>query len=295
MSELNEVVLAPAGLGEVVSERARRRRLPPLLISCCFLYAALMMVCAAFGPLIAPHSASTIDFSHTFAGASGEHFFGTDALGRDIFSRTIVGARLAIIGPLVIASGAMVIGNVVGTISGYNGGMVDFAIMRLADLMFSLPGLLVAVVVVGVLGGGYWLAVVTLMVLWAPYDARLIRASVLEQRPRPYVEAARALGLPRWRIMFFHIWPNVLPVVIANTFLNFAFSLVALSGLSFLGLGAPPGAADWGRMITDNRNLLFQNALAPLGPAAALVLTAASMNLIGDWLYERLSDRGRTR
>jgi peptide/nickel transport system permease protein len=292
VSELSETVLAPAGLAEA---RPRRGWRPPLLISCCLVYAAAMMVCAAFGPWIAPHSASAIDFNHTFAGASRQHFFGTDAIGRDIFSRTIVGARLAIIGPLVIATGAMVIGNALGTISGYYGGAVDFLIMRGADLMFSLPGLLVAIVVVGVLGGGYWLAVITLMVLWAPYDARLIRASVLEQRPRPYVEAARALGLGRLRIMFFHIWPNVLPVVIANTFLNFAFSLVALSGLSFLGLGAPPGAADWGRMITDNRNLLFQNALAPLGPAIALVLTAASMNLIGDWLYERLADRGRTR
>ena len=119
---------------------------------------------------------------------------------------------------------------------------------------------------------------------------------MLEQRPRPYVEAARALGLSPRRIMVGHVWPNVLPLVVANTFLNFAFSLVALSGLSFLGLGVGPGTADWGRMIADNRNLLFQNPVAALAPALVLVLPRRRPSTSsGDWLYERLSDRGRAR
>src|SRR5262249_31276905 len=179
--------------------------------------------------------------------------------------------------------------------AGYLGGTTDFVIMRWADLMFALPTLLVAIVVVGVLGGGYWIAVLLLMLLTVPYDARLIRGSVLEQRPRAYVQAARTFGLSRRRIMFGHVWPNVLPVVVANTFLNFAFSLVVLSGLSYLGLGAGPGTADWGRMISDNRNLLFQNPVAAIGPAIVLVLTATAVNLLGDWFYERLSDRARAR
>jgi peptide/nickel transport system permease protein len=274
---------------------ATRRRLPPVLIVSCFLFIAFVVVCAVFGRLIAPHSATAQDLTASYAGPSANHLFGTDQIGRDIFSRAVVGARLAIIGPFVIAAGAMLIGNFLGTLSGYYGGTLDFVIMRWADLMYSLPGLLVAIVVVGVLGGGYWLAVVTLMLLTAPYDARLIRATVLAQRPRPYVEAVEALGLPAHRIMFWHIWPNVVPVVIANTFLNFAFSLVSLAGLSYLGLGGPPGASEWGRMIADNQDALLSNPLAPLGPAIALVLTAVAMNLIGDWFFEWLSDRGRGR
>jgi peptide/nickel transport system permease protein len=274
---------------------ATRRHWPPVLIVGCFLFMAFVIVCAIFGKLIAPHSASAQDLAASYAGPSRNHLFGTDQIGRDIFSRTVVGARLAIIGPFLIAGGAMLIGNFLGTLSGYYGGALDFVIMRWADLMYSLPGLLVAIVVVGVLGGGYWLAVVTLMLLTAPYDARLIRGTVLAQRPRPYVEAVEVLGLPARRIMFWHIWPNVLPVVIANTFLNFAFSLVSLAGLSYLGLGASPGSSEWGRMIADNQDALLSNPLAPLGPAIALVLTAVAMNLVGDWFFEWLSDRGRGR
>jgi peptide/nickel transport system permease protein len=198
-------------------------------------------------------------------------------------------------GPILIALGAMLVGNTLGLFAGYLGGLADSAIMRWVDLMYSLPALLVAIVVVGVLGGGYWLAVATLIVLTAPYDTRIVRGATLEQRPRAYVEAARTLGLSARRVMFMHIWPNVLPLVVANTFLNFAFSIVALAGLSFLGLGVGPGTPDWGRMLAESRTLLFQNPASALAPGGMIVLTAAAMNLIGDWLYETLSDRGRAR
>jgi peptide/nickel transport system permease protein len=289
---MSEITLGPP---ELALAAGRRRRKFPIVIGLCIAFVVAVAVCAIFGHLIAPHDAFEQDLLNTVQGPTSEHWFGTDSLGQDVFSRTIVGARTAVMGPLVIALGAMLLGSLLGTLAGYRGGTSDFAIMRWADLMYALPSLLVAIVVVGVLGGGYWIAVILLMVLTAPYDARLIRASVLEQRPRAYVEAARALGLPSRRIMFVHVWPNVLPIVIANTFLNFAFSLVALAGLSYLGLGASPGSSDWGRMISDNRNLLFENPLAPLGPAMALVLTAVAVNLLGDWAYERVADRGRAR
>jgi peptide/nickel transport system permease protein len=289
---MSEITLGPPDLALAAG---RRRRKFPIVIGLCIAFVVAVAVCAIFGRLIAPHDAFGQDLLNTVQGPTSEHWFGTDSLGQDVFSRTIVGARTAVMGPLVIALGAMLLGSLLGTLAGYRGGTSDFAIMRWADLMYALPSLLVAIVVVGVLGGGYWIAVILLMVLTAPYDARLIRASVLEQRPRAYVEAARALGLPSRRIMFVHVWPNVLPIVIANTFLNFAFSLVALAGLSYLGLGASPGSADWGRMISDNRNLLFDNPAAPLGPAMALVLTAVAVNLLGDWAYERVADRGRAR
>jgi peptide/nickel transport system permease protein len=189
----------------------------------------------------------------------------------------------------------MLIGNFFGLLAGYYGGPTDSTIMRIADFLFALPALLVAIVVVGVLGGGYYRAVILLVILFCPVDARLVRAATLEQRSRAYVEAARTLGLPRRRIMFHHIWPNVLPVAIANATIAFAYALVSLAALSFLGIGVGPGAADWGRMLSDSRTLLFQNPATALAPGIALVLTAAAVNVIGDWLYERVSDSGRVR
>jgi peptide/nickel transport system permease protein len=289
---MSEVAVSSA---ELATRPLARRRRFPILIVLCIGFVVLVAVCAVFGSWIAPHDPDEQNLILGITGPSSSHWFGTDTLGQDIFSRVIVAARIAVVGPLIIALGAMLIGNVLGTLAGYRGGKIDFLIMRWADLMYALPALLIAIVVVGVLGGGYWIAVALLVIITAPYDARLIRGSVLEQRPRPYVEAARTLGLPQHKIMYGHIWPNVVPIVVANTFLTFAFSLVALSGLSYLGLGASPGTADWGRMIADNRNLLFDNPVAALGPAAALVLTAVAVNLLGDWMYETLADRGRAR
>ena len=273
----------------------RRRRGFPVLIGFSFAFVATVLVFAAFGPLIAPRGPNAQNLLVGVTTPNGDFWLGTDDLGRDVFSRTIVGARTAVIGPILIALGAMVIGNALGLLAGYRGGLLDAAIMRWVDMMYALPGLLVAIVVVGVLGGGYLLAVALLVILTAPYDTRIVRGATLEQRPLPYVEAARTLGLPAGRIMFRHIWPNVLPLVVANTFLNFAFSLVSLSALSFLGLGVGPGTADWGRMLSESRTLLFDNPVAALAPGGMIVFTAASMNLIGDWLYEWLSDRGRAR
>jgi peptide/nickel transport system permease protein len=231
----------------------------------------------------------------TLGQPSRAHWLGTDDLGRDVLSRTIAGARTAVLGPLLIALGAMLIGNIFGLLAGYHGGFVDAVIMRVADLVYALPALLVAIVVVGVLGGGYYRAVALLVFLYCPFDTRLVRAATLEQRSRPYVEAARTLGLRRTRIIFVHIWPNVLAVAVANATLAFAFALVSLSALSFLGIGAGPGTADWGRMLADSRTLLFDNPATALAPGIALVLTAASVNVIGDWLFEQLSDRGQVR
>jgi peptide/nickel transport system permease protein len=207
----------------------------------------------------------------------------------------MAGARPAVIGAALVAIGAMVIGNVFGLLSGYRGGFVDSVVMRTADFMYALPGLLVAIVVIGVLGGGYMVAVILLAVLFAPYDARLVRGATLEQRSLAYVEAAETAGVGPWRVVFFHIWPNLLPIVVANTFLTFSYAIVALASLSYLGLGVGPETADWGRMISDGRLYLFDNAAFALAPGAMIVLTAASVGLVGDWMHERLADRGRAR
>ena len=271
------------------------RRRFSVIIALSFAFILVVCVCAAAGSIIAPHDPNAQNLLGSLLPPNSRNWLGTDDLGRDMLSRIIVGSRTATIGPVLVSIGALLIGNTLGLLAGYYGGRLDALVMRWVDLMYALPGLLVAIVLVGVLGGGYPSAVALLVILTAPYDTRLVRGATLEQRPLPYVEAAKVLGLPAWRIMLVHIWPNVLPVVVPNSFLNFAFSLVALSALSFLGLGVGPGTPDWGRMLAENRPLLFDVPMAALAPAAMIVLTAASMNLVGDWLFEWLSDRGRAR
>jgi peptide/nickel transport system permease protein len=286
-------VVATTPAAELAAPRARRGFSPAVGLA--FLVLAAVVACALFGSSIAPYDPNEQDLLLSLTGPSSEHRLGTDDLGRDILSRTIVGARTAVLGPLLIALGAMLIGNVFGLLAGYLGGFGDSVISRAVDLVYAMPALLVAVVVVGVLGGGYFLAVGLLVVLFSPVDTRIVRGATLEQRSRPDVEAARMLGLPGHRIMLRHIWPNVLPLALANAFLTFAFAIVSLSALSFLGLGVGPGTADWGRMLSESRTLLFDVPEAALAPGIAIVATAASVNVIGDWLYERLADRGRAR
>jgi len=274
--------------------RGLTRGLSPLVVVA-FAVVSVAALAAVAGPQIAPHSATAQDLSIGISGPSANHWLGTDDLGRDVFSRTVVGARTAVLGPLLVAFGAMLIGNLLGLLAGYKGGWFDTFVSRYADLVYALPALLVAIVIVGVVGGGYFVAVALLLVLYSPVDTRLIRSATLVQRAQPYVEAARVTGVPARRIMIAHIWPNVLPLAVANAFLTFAFSIVSLASLSFLGLGVSPGTADWGRMLSDSRTLLFDNAWTALGPGIALVLTAASVNVVGDWLFERLVERGRVR
>jgi peptide/nickel transport system permease protein len=276
--------------------RAKARAWPrSALIGFCFLVVGAVVVMAVIGPPLGADGAARQNTLVGLSGPSSAHWFGTDALGRDVATRVLVGARTAFVGPLVIAVGSMVVGNALGLLAGYRGGRVDALIMRWVDLMYSLPALLVLIVVIGAVGGGYWLAVGLLIVLTVPFDTRVVRGATLEQVPRPYVEAARTLGVSDRRIMLLHVWPNISAVAVANTFLVFATSLVALSGLSFLGLGVHPGEPDWGVMLAESRTLLFANPVAALAPAGMIVLTASCMNLLGDWLYERLSSRGATR
>lgn len=273
---------------------ARDRGLTPLVVVS-MVVVALAAIAAVFGPWLVPHPAGAQDLAIGVSGPSHDHWLGTDDLGRDVFSRTIVGARTAVAGPLLVALGSMLLGNLLGLLGGYRGGFTDTVVSRYADLVYALPALLVAIVVVGVVGGGYFVAVALLIVLYSPVDTRIVRSATLVQRAQPYVEAARVGDVPQHRIIFWHVWPNVLPLAVANAFLTFAFSIVSLASLSFLGLGVGPGAADWGRMLSDSRTLLFDNEWTALGPGIALVATAASTNVVGDWLFERLTDRGVRR
>ncbi|MFD7427162.1 ABC transporter permease [Streptomyces sp. NPDC059814] len=272
--------------------RTARRGFSALTV-CCSVLLVLFTLAATVGRLLLPDWDAQ-DLATGAAMPGGGHLLGTDELGRDITGMVVAGARSTLAGAALVALGSMVIGNVLGLLAGYRGGWIDSVVRRWADLLLALPALLVTIVVAGIGGGGYALAVGVLVVLTSPADIRLVRSAVLEQRHRAYVEAAETLGLSRFTVMTRHIWPNVLPVVVANTLLNFAGAIVALSSLSFLGLGVPPGAPDWGRMLAENRTLLYDNPSAALAPAVLIIAAAVALNLLGDRLFEAFSDRGRS-
>jgi peptide/nickel transport system permease protein len=252
---------------------------------------ALLAIIAVFAPWLAPRPPSQQSLIDSAVSPNGTYRLGTDNLGRDILSRVIYGTRGALLGPTIIAIGAGLIGTVLGLLTGSAGGRADGIIMRLIDLIYSVPPLLLAIVVVGVFGGGYTLAVIVIIVLSAPGDVRLVRSAVLAQRDLPFVEAARVIGLSNREIAIRHVLPNVAPTVAANVLLQFVTGLVSLSGLAFLGLGVAPGSADWGLMVAENRGILDLNQWAAVVPAALITLTAVAMTILGDRVYDVLSGR----
>ena len=275
--------------------RTRARRWRSVTVALAGVWLAVIAVLSVAGSQLAPYPPDSQDLFVGLVGPGSGHLLGTDELGRDILSRVMAGTRLPVVGALGVAIGAMLISVTLGLIAGYVGGRTESLTMRGVDLMLALPPLLVAIVVVGAFDGGYGIAVVLLALLFAPWDTRIIRGVTLEQRPRPYVEAARVMGLSSRRIMVSHILPNVLPLVVVNLCLDFTYGLVTLAGLSFVGIGVGPGEADWGRMLFENRALLTVNPWAALAPAFMIMFTAAAANVIGDWAYERIEARGRAR
>ncbi|WP_182898272.1 ABC transporter permease [Microbispora sp. H10830] len=271
-------------------KRTMKRR-PPVVAILSAVVLAAVAVCAAGRELLAPHALDQDVYLGVVGAGVDGHLLGTDQLGRDILQLSLAGARSALAGPIVVAVGSMVIGVLLGTFAGYRGGIVDMLAGRYADLLLALPSVLLAIVVAGLVGRGYWVTVAVLIVLFSPSDVRLVRGAVMEQTPRPYIESARILGIRPTRIMFRHIAPNIVPIVVANLLLNVAFALVALSSLSYLGLGVPPGAPDWGRQLADGRALLGDNPLAAVVPGVLIILTATAVNLLGDWLSELLDRR----
>jgi len=253
-----------------------------------FVFFAAILFVFMFGRTLAgsPYAQSLREVSKP---PSAKHWLGTDGLGRDVVARILAGTGTAIIGPLLIAASGLMVSSLLGIAAGYIGGWTDTIIMRWVDFMLALPGLLVAIVVVSVLGGGYAMAIVVLSVFNVQGDIRIVRGATLEQRPLPYIEALRSLGVKRRKIMFRHIFPNVAPILVANFAIDFALALVALAGLSFLGLGSQPDSPEWGAMLAANQDILFVNAAASLAPGLVIILLAVSVNLVGDWLYDRYS------
>lgn len=256
---------------------------------------AVTVVAALVPGLLTPKSPTLIDPAHASLGPSSKYLLGTDSLGRDVLSRVIAGTRSAMVAAFVVAAGSVALATLFALLGGFLGGVVDVVISRLADMVFSLPTLLVVIVVVGILGASYPLAVAVLVVALCPAGIRTLRGEVISRRNLPYIEAAQNLGLSRWKLIIRHMLPNLEPMIVTTFFLAFTYGMVDLAGLSFLGLGAAPGSADWGRMIAENRPSIFLNQWATLAPGIVLVVVVVSANIVGESAYRHLELRRRAR
>ncbi|MDR7554087.1 MAG: ABC transporter permease [Armatimonadota bacterium] len=267
--------------------RRHRAGLAGLGILAAFLAAGL------FAPWLAPHDPYEIALEASLQGPSRDFWLGRDELGRDLLSRVVYGARLSlVIGAIAVAIGASV-GVPVGAFSGYFGGWPDLLVQRAIDVLLAFPGILLAIVLVAILGVGLPQVMVAVGVVSIPVYARLVRGQVLAMRGQEFVEAARALGASARRILWRHILPNTMAVIIVQSTLQFASAILSAAALGFLGLGAQPPAAEWGTMLSSARQYIRLAPHSVTFPGLAIMLTVLGFNLLGDAIRDALDPRLR--
>ena len=249
---------------------------------------AVMLGVSLLGPWISPYSATEQHIVKRLQRPSGAYLLGTDQYGRDLLSRTIIGGRIALLLGIGAVALGLVIGVPLGLASGYFGGRVDNAIMRVVDAMLSFPSLLLALLIITALGASTTHALVAIGIANVPGLARIVRGNTLTLRETEFVLAARARGEGHLYTMFGEIFPNVLPPIIVETTIRIGFAMLAAASLSFLGLGVQPPAADWGLMIREARQYVFLSPWPLVAPGLALGITIIGFNLFGDGLRDRL-------
>lgn len=251
------------------------------------------IVVSIIGPFITPYDPDTQIIVNKLAPPSADHWLGTDHLGRDIFSRIIHGMKLTLyIGFFSVILGATV-GILLGIISGYYGGRTDTIIMRLMDVLLAFPGILLALAIVSVLGASLNNVIIAVAVFSVPVFARIVRGSTMAVRNLEYIDAVKVLGASDIRIIFKHILPNVASPLIVQATLNIATAILAASGLSFLGLGAQPPIPEWGAMLSDGRNYMYNAPHVAFFPGIAIVIVVLAFNILGDGLRDALDPKTR--
>ncbi len=277
---------------------SRLKRNPGAIVGAFFVLT--FVVAALFAPLIAPEGRNEQHLlllsNGCCPGPSASHWLGVDDLGRDLFSRILYGARYSLLVGLVSVSVGMSIGLLLGAIAGYAGGIVDSIIMRMMDIMLSIPGLLLAIGIVAMLGQGLYQVMIAIGVTNIPIFARLLRGSILSQRETDFVLAARSVGVRRPTILFSHIFPNAISPVIVQGTLALATAIIDVAGLGFLGLGPQdPATPEWGTMLASAQDYLAEQPWLAILPGIAIVISVLGFNLIGDGLREALDPKLRGR
>ncbi len=250
------------------------------------------MMCAIFAPLLAPHDPAQLSLTARLLPPSSAHWFGTDELGRDVFSRTIYGARISLTVAVAVVSLSLVLGLLMGSLAGFYGGITDTIVnIYISNAFLALPGILLAVAFVAFLGPSLGNLILALaLASWVNY-ARLVRAQVLAMKEREFVQAAKSLGASNLRLMRKHILPNIVQPLIVQAAVGMAAAVLAEATLSFLGLGVQPPTPTWGAMLNDARSHLFDSPYLVFFPAAALALCVLAFNFIGDGLRDYLDPR----
>ncbi|MFB7617855.1 ABC transporter permease [Kitasatospora sp. NPDC056181] len=273
------------GLAKVTASRA------PLQLACLGLV-ALVVAAALLAPWLAPYDPNDVDLSGALAGPSADHLLGADAAGRDTLSRLLLGARTSLLGPLGVVAFSTVAGVLVGVAAGWRGGWLDSVLSRSTELVFAFPGMLLAILIVSVYGEGLLAPVIALAIAYLPYVSRLTRSLVLAERERPYISAYKVQGHSALQICLRHVLPNIAPIVLAQSTINFGYALMDLAGLSFLGLGVPVLTPDWGRMVFDGQTAIQHGyPLSAVLPCVLIVLTVVAFNVVGERWADRFARR----
>ncbi len=253
--------------------------------------AALLALVAIFADYIAPYDPYEAILTDALQAPSSAHWFGTDKLGRDLFSRVIFGSRISLSSALILVACIFVVGSVLGILAGYFGGWVDAVIMRIADMMISFPGMVLAIAIAGILGASITNAVIAITaVSWTKY-ARLARSLVLKIKNCDYIAAARVTGSTTPHILSVYLFPNVMPTLLVTAFTDIGSMMLELAGLSFLGFGAQAPMAEWGLMLSEGRSYMMAAPWMMLYPGLAILVTVVVFNLLGDSLRDVLDPR----
>ncbi len=250
-----------------------------------------LLIIAVFGPVLAPYDPNTMDFSVRFSPPTAAHLLGTDDFGRDTLSRIMHGAGVSLQVGFIAVSIAATVGTVLGMIAGYSNRILDEVIMRLMDIIFAFPAILLALAVLAALGKGIGNAMIAIGIVYIPIFARIARGAVLAIRGEEFIDAARAIGASDVHILARHIFPNILPPIIVETSLSLSFAILAEAALSFFGLGTQPPDPSWGRMLSEGRAYFQQSAWMGIFPGLAIMLTVMGFNFLGDGLRDALDPR----
>ncbi|MDD5263928.1 MAG: ABC transporter permease [Candidatus Bipolaricaulis sp.] len=254
-----------------------------------------ILLLALFAPWLPLQDPQSVSMRDKLLPPSAAHPMGTDDLGRDMFSRVVHGARTSLLVSVIVVACASVFGLVVGLTAGYFGGMADELMMRTTDIFLAFPGLILAMAVAVVLGPGVVPTIVALSIVWWPWYARLARSEALMHKQADFVEAARALGVPTWRILRSHILPNSLSPLIVQATLDMGYAILTTAALSFIGLGVQEPTAEWGAMLNIGRKYLLSAWWFITFPGLAIFITVLAINLAGDGLRDYLDPRTRKR
>lgn len=253
------------------------------------------MICSIIAPLLCPYDPYAQDLSKSLQPPSAEHWLGTDRYGRDLLSRVIIGSQTSIYSTLILVAFMTVVGTVLGILAGLYGGILDTIIMRISDIFLAFPGLVFALAVAGALGGGVQNAIIALAAVGWPKFARLARSQTLAQKKQQYMDAARLSGNGTFKIIIWHLLPNIIGPIIVTAVLDIGTSMMEIAGLSYLGLGAMPPVAEWGSMMSGAREFIQTAPWVAFAPGIAIFISVVIFNMFGDTVRDYFDPRQRTK